>query len=191
MACWRRLVATVQNKQVMVRWPHFFAVQSGLRFRRNEDPNVLASSKTLLGQAYFFIIQVEMPTKSKQSRRKSRQKSRQTGASSRDVDLIARNAKNAEKLLRVIDVNQQANAATKLSSIKARAKQGFFQWDRTKWHRVASRDREFIETISEGIKDRIQREIRDIENDCSRRRKSLVSLKVSLPRPRHSSSSRI
>ena len=36
-----------------MRWPHFFAVQSGLRFRRNEDPTG-REQQDAFGQAYFY-----------------------------------------------------------------------------------------------------------------------------------------
>ena len=112
-----------------------------------------------------------------------RQSPKRTGASARDVDLMARNAKHAAAMTKLFNPSDAPNTLKMLFAIRERPKSGIFVGDRAKWHTIAQKDREFIEKEGKNEVKTIQRDLDKLQRSCSDRRKQLISLKRSMPRP--------
>lgn len=112
-----------------------------------------------------------------------------TGASHRDLETMARNAKHATNLLDVGTYNQAPNSFKILNMISRRMKENnVHTGDRNKWHIMAQLDRDKIEAIGQGEVSRVTKELDDLKRQCSVRSKALQKVKRSLPRPRRSKS---
>lgn len=114
---------------------------------------------------------------------KSKPRRSPTGASSKDIALIARNAKHATQLMQLQkDVRHSPNTFKALHFIKERPRTGIFVGDRGKWHVTAMRDRMTIETIGRNTGEEIDRDLAKLRRQCDARKKELTSQKRRLPR---------